>query len=98
MNSLDHITSAESEMDSTYERWALRRNRKTEAPDYKDSWAYEQCGECRFWIPLAGKTGLDYGVCTNYRSPRDGRAQFEHDGCDEFVNAGMWITPEDMTY
>lgn len=70
---------------ATHERWLDRRLRKQEEPDYRDEWWGAQCGACRYWVPLSGIFGDDYGGCTNPNSPRDGCVQFEHDGCDEFA-------------
>jgi hypothetical protein len=41
------------------------------------------CG-CRWFLPLEGKLGMDWGVCANTRSPRAGMLTFEHQGCLEF--------------
>jgi hypothetical protein len=82
-----------SHRSETHARWLLSRNRKQESSEYRDEWYAEQCGRCAFWVPLAGDWGRDYGVCTNPASPRDGRAAFEHDGCEAFVDAGAWQTP-----
>lgn len=41
------------------------------------------CG-CRFYAPLAGPTGGDWGVCTNPASHRCGLLTFEHQGCRWF--------------
>jgi len=68
----------------THERWLERRNRRQEDGDYRDEWWGEQCGACRWWVPLSGVFADDYGACTNPASPRDGLVQFEHDGCDAF--------------
>jgi hypothetical protein len=87
----DHVTRSDPEMKATHARWAQRRNRAE-----SEDWTYDQCGRCRFWIPLAGRSGYDYGVCANAKSTRDGLVQFEHDSCDAYVHAGMWITPEDI--
>jgi hypothetical protein len=57
--------------------------------------AIAKSGRCAFWVPLAGSWGLDYGACTNPASPFDRRAQFEHDGCDEFAQAAEWGSPDD---
>jgi hypothetical protein len=51
---------------------------------------------CEFWVPLAGQWGLDYGACANPRSPFDGRVRFEHDGCEEYSEGGMWGGPQDF--
>ena len=78
-----------------HDRWMPRRNRKPESPEYRDEWYVQQCGMCRFWIPLSGELGSDYGACTNPRSPFDGRVQFEHDGCDEYEEAEEWGLPDE---
>ena len=80
---------------ATHERWLDRRHRKQEAPDYQDVWQAQQCGACTFWVPLAGSWGLDWGACSNPRSPLDGRVQFEHDGCAEFRPGSEWASPEE---
>ena len=41
------------------------------------------CG-CKYFHPLAGERGFDWGVCTNSKSPRAGMLTFEHMGCKEF--------------
>jgi Protein of unknown function (DUF3027) len=72
---------------ATHQRWVKQRNRQPELEG-------PQCGMCRFWVPLAGPWGADWGACTNPASPRDGRAQFEHDGCHQHQPApGGWIVP-----
>lgn len=56
-----------------------------------DRWteAYEgnsgdcSCG-CRFYLPLAGELGYDWGVCTSPLSHRAGKLTFEHQGCPHF--------------
>jgi hypothetical protein len=79
-----------------HRRWLTRRNRRQEDPDYSDDWYIEQCGRCQYWIPLAGTIGLDWGICTNEASPLDGRAAFEHDGCEQFLYSETWAIPEDF--
>jgi Protein of unknown function (DUF3027) len=79
----------------THERWLERRSRRQDQPDYRDEWQAQQCGGCTFWVPLAGTWGLDYGVSTHPASPFDGRAQFEHDGCEQFEAAGAWASPDE---
>lgn len=39
---------------------------------------------CRYFMPLEGKHGMDWGVCTEPRSPRAGLLTFEHMGCQYF--------------
>jgi hypothetical protein len=77
---------------ATHERWRKRQHRPMDGPDYRDAWYAQQCGGCRFWLPLTGVLGDDYGACSNPASPRDGLVQFEHDGCDAFtpVREGDW--------
>jgi hypothetical protein len=41
------------------------------------------CG-CRFYRPLEGDMGGDWGVCTNLKSHRRGLLTFEHQGCKEY--------------
>jgi Protein of unknown function (DUF3027) len=67
-----------------HKRWADRRNRRQEAPGYRDEWYAEQCLFCRYWVPLIGAFADDYGACSNPRSPFDATVRFEHDGCAEF--------------
>ena len=52
--------------------WRERQHRPMRDPGYRDEWYAAQCGGCRFWIPLSGILGSDYGACTNPVSPRDG--------------------------
>ncbi len=41
------------------------------------------CG-CRWYKPLAGALGSDWGVCANRDSHRAGLLTFEHQGCMQF--------------
>ncbi|MEV7376465.1 DUF3027 domain-containing protein [Streptomyces sp. NPDC090301] len=70
--------------DDVHRRWLQLLNRSTGSPSYRDEWFDEQCGGCRFWIPLSGDLGLDWGACTHADSRFDGRVRFEHDGCEYF--------------
>lgn len=69
------------------------RNRAVEAGDDPDRWGVEQCGQCRYWLPLDGSWGFDWGVCSNPASDFDAQARFEHDGCEHHDLAEKWITP-----
>jgi len=74
--------------DRTYARWAEEISQR--------EWAFEQCGECRWWIPLTGAWGTDWGACSNPASPFDARVRFEHDGCPAFELAeGGWVIPDE---
>lgn len=41
------------------------------------------CG-CKFYLPLKGKIGSDWGVCHNPESHRCGLLTSEHQGCYKF--------------
>ncbi|WP_405931797.1 DUF3027 domain-containing protein [Streptomyces sp. NBC_00827] len=71
--------------DACHARWLRAQNRRTHQPGYRDDWFDEQCGGCRFWVALSGELGRDWGVCTHPGSAFDGRARFEHDGCEQFA-------------
>ena len=72
----ERIDATEQERRDIHARWSAHRNR----PD----WHPDQCLFCRFYLPLDGPLGLDYGACANRASPFDGRVMFEHDGCEAF--------------
>jgi hypothetical protein len=40
--------------------------------------------DCRFYLPLDGVLGADWGVCSCEESPRAGLLTFEHQGCDRW--------------
>jgi hypothetical protein len=48
---------------------------------------------CRYFHPLEGKHGMDWGVCTEPRSSRAGLLTFEHMGCQYFEQAPDEIEP-----
>ena len=84
-----------ADVEAAHSRWILRLNRSEDNPRYQDAWAWEQCGGCIHWLPLAGTLGTDWGVCSSQRSPFDREAMFEHDGCDFFEeDPHGWRTPE----
>lgn len=80
---------------STHERWMQRRNRLIESDAYQDEWNAQQCGSCRYWLPLSGAFRHDYGGCSNPASLFDKQVMFEHDGCEAHEDAGHWIVPDD---
>lgn len=90
MKKRDDLANSPEHFKAAHERWMARRNRRQDSPGYKDEWYAQQCGACRFWLPLEGRFGSDYGVCSNAGSPFDGTVRFEHDGCDFFEPAGGW--------
>lgn len=50
----------------------------------EDRWRDNQCGGCRYYIPLEGRHGMDWGACSGEKSPYDRQVVFEHHGCDAF--------------
>ena len=78
----------------THERWNDRRNRRVESDGYREEWYREQCGSCKYWIPLTGVFAADYGGCSNPASMFDKQVMFEHDGCPAHESAGEWVVPE----
>jgi len=66
------------------ERWLARRDRRPESPEYRRDWDVQQCGACRYWVPVVGLLTETFGACTNAASPFDRLVRFVHDGCDQF--------------
>jgi hypothetical protein len=81
---------------ASHKRWIKNRNNwypVEEGEDRPDEWYHKQCGQCRFYILLKGAGALtDWGVCSNPESLFDGRVMFEHDGCEEFSGADLWVS------
>ncbi len=73
-----------------HERWVKLLNRDQDDPAYQDEWYSEQCLACRYYIPLSGAFGEDWGVCSNEESEFDRHVMFEHDGCSGFSRAEEW--------
>ncbi|MCP3879035.1 MAG: DUF3027 domain-containing protein [Sulfitobacter sp.] len=65
-------------------RWSLR------SPTIAGS---SQCGICRYWIPLTGTWGADWGACSNPVASHDQSVVFEHFGCVDHEQADKWIQP-----
>lgn len=80
---LTPLATDEQHAHQTHRRWAATRlsarygQEKEGIPD--------QCGACRFYVPLRGRLGFDWGACTSPESPHGGTLMFEHDGCDQFA-------------
>jgi Protein of unknown function (DUF3027) len=89
------LALSEVHAEACHRRWKAHRMRTQEMLDHPESmpdhWSTNQCGKCRFYIPVMGKLSSDYGVCSNPASPNDRQAMFEHDGCDYFVEATGWV-------
>lgn len=45
---------------------------------------------CKFFLPVEGDLGMDWGVCCNRISPRSGLLTFEHMGCCYFEYEGEY--------
>jgi len=83
---------------ATHERWLQKVNRDTSRSDAPDEWFIKQCLSCAYYIPLVGAFAEDWGVCSNARSVQDGKATFEHDGCEHWEEAEeMWHDLEHRT-
>ena len=39
--------------------------------------------DCKWFLPVEGNLGLDWGTCFNSDSPRAGLLTFEHQGCKQ---------------
>lgn len=84
MSQMNDLLNDQEHAERCHDRWMARRNRRQEDPEYRDEWYGAQCLHCRFWIPVVGVLGSDYGVCSNSVSAFDGHVRFEHDGCIDF--------------
>jgi len=80
-------------LDSCHERRIQRRQNLAPDADFDTlppSWFADQCGGCRYFIPMTGLFSSDWGVCSQRTAVKDGQVVFEHDGCDQFEDAGKW--------
>ncbi len=73
-------TNDQAHREATARRWGDRIS--------ADDWSPDQCGRCTFWVPLAGRWGLDWGACSNAQSPNDGKVTSDPDRCHAFVDGG----------
>jgi hypothetical protein len=63
----------------------VRTDPRDYAPDGSVEHEGADCsGGCRWYLPLAGPLGADWGVCANRLSHRAGLLTFEHQGCGQF--------------
>lgn len=58
-------------------------------------WCSDCSSGCRFYRPLEGRLGADWGVCTNPESHRVGLLTFEHQGCRHFESSAEVAYPSD---
>ncbi len=70
----------QSHREATARRWGARST--------TDDWSPDQCGRCAYWVPLAGRWGLDWGACSNQQSPHDGKVTSEPERCHAFLEGG----------
>ncbi|WP_051425681.1 DUF3027 domain-containing protein [Jiangella gansuensis] len=54
-----------------------------------------RCGTCGFAAPLAGSLGAGFGVCTNERTPFDGRVVAHGHGCGGHTDVRLPAPSED---
>jgi hypothetical protein len=86
-----HISAMSNKADDSqhfhecHERWVKKGNRPISQDDTPEAWVETQCMTCAYYLQLPGKFAFDWGVCSNPKSPMDGKVTFEHDGCDFFV-------------
>ena len=72
------------------ELWAVCKKLPTDFEPYgsrsrDDDYGPDCSSGCKFFHPLEGKEGMDWGVCSSLESPRTGLLTFEHQGCKKFV-------------
>ena len=68
-----HLRKIVKALPSDYTDYGGSVERWKDDDDYPDC----SCG-CKFFAPLDGKLGADWGVCTNPNGPRCGMLTFEH--------------------
>lgn len=78
----DRLNAAMHWLPGDYEPWGL------EPRDRGGEWGADCLMGCRWYHPLKGAAGADWGVCCNPASHRCGRLTFEHQGCWQFEAKG----------
>ena len=93
MSDIQALGLNQAHIHACHERWMERNNRRWSngEVDAPDEWYQQQCGCCRYYIPLQGLLQTDWGVCSNAATSLDGRVMFEHDGCDAHEAAEEWV-------
>lgn len=71
-----HLLEIVQHLPSDFEPYGCRSREDDWGPDCS-------CG-CKYFLPLEGPLGMDWGVCANPASPRVGLLTFEHQGCQAF--------------
>lgn len=72
----EHLLSVMRELPGDYEPWGTAEREGGDC----------SCG-CKWYQPLDGELGGDWGVCANAASHRVGLLTFEHQGCAKFESA-----------
>ena len=71
-----HLWTIVQQLPSDFEPYGSRDRDEDWEPDCS-------CG-CKYFLPLEGQLGMDWGVCANPASPRASLLTFEHQGCKAF--------------
>lgn len=95
MTGAGNLRNDRAHADACHERWLKVLNREQGSSRYRDEWYAEQCGACRFYVPLSGQFESDWGACTNAESPFDRSVMFEHDGCNQFAASNGWYDSDE---
>jgi hypothetical protein len=75
-----HLLEIVQRLPSDFEPYGCRSRDDDWGPDCS-------CG-CKYFLPLEGSLGMDWGVCANPASPRASLLTFEHQGCQSFEADG----------
>jgi hypothetical protein len=84
----------------TSERWVwMSPYMQRDINNWKDEWTIHQCGGCRYYVILEGHFMSDWGLCTHPESVQDGKAMFEHDGCEHYTfHVHSWASTTPRAY
>lgn len=78
--------SPDHEFHKTHRRWiSMSPYAQRDFDNWKEEWTTHQCGGCRYYVELEGHFMSDWGLCTHPESEQDGKAMFEHDGCEHYT-------------
>ena len=59
--------------------------------DLSEDYGPDCSNQCKHFLKLAGELGSDWGVCTNYQSPRKGLLTYEHMGCRQYEEINNYM-------
>lgn len=83
MTDKDRIHLSLIKLPSDFQPWGSRSREDDYGPDCSHG--------CKFFMPLEGDLGLDWGVCVNHQGPRKGMLTFEHQGCKFFEEKNQYV-------